>query len=217
MCSISEITDDNPRCTTMPVLENVRHETFAQQLVMAQKFGWTRGAAYSRAGYKAEGHAAEANAHRLLKNAENGIAARVQEIVGAGAKRAAVTVESLLGELDMVLAGAVDDRQFGAARAAIDSKARLKGLFVDKVEVGGPGSLGMDVTIEEMINEFGNGDPGLALVSFEAAVVDLRADLEARAAAYATIIGPPPSSVFRPVSETTLALELLRPNRRGDR
>jgi hypothetical protein len=55
-----------------------------------------------------------------------------------GAKRAEVTVESLLTEPDEVLAGAVSDRQFGAARAAIDSKARLKGLFVDKVEIGQP-------------------------------------------------------------------------------
>ncbi len=124
----------------MPPLQNPRHEAFAQQLVHGQKHGWTRGAAYSRAGYRAEGQAAEANASRLLKNAENGIAARVAEIVGKGAKRAEVTVESLLGELDHVLAGAVDDRQFGAARAAIDSKARLKGLFIDKLEVGVPGS-----------------------------------------------------------------------------
>ena len=134
----------------MPILKNVRHEQFAQQLVHGQKFGWTRGASYSRAGYRAEGHAAEANAHRLLKNAENGIAARVQEIVGAGAARAAVTVESLLGELDQVLAGAVSDRQFGAARAAIDSKARLKGLFVDKVEVGAPGSFSESTVAETL-------------------------------------------------------------------
>src|SRR5689334_9768848 len=103
----------------MGALKNPRHENFAQQLVQGQKFGWTRGASYSRAGFRAEGESAEVNASRLLKNAKNGIAARVQEIVGAGADRAAVTVESLLNELDQVLAGAISDRQYGAARAAI--------------------------------------------------------------------------------------------------
>jgi hypothetical protein len=154
----------------MPILKNVRHEQFAQQLVHGQKFGWTRGASYSRAGYRAEGHAAEANAHRLLKNAENGIAARVQEIVGAGAKRAEVTVESLLTELDQVLAGAVTDRQFGAARAAIDSKARLKGLFVDKVEVGGPGEFSpqsVDEVLELVAQEFGGATAAAIAWTFE--------------------------------------------------
>src|SRR4051812_22280392 len=123
----------------MPSLRNVRHEAFAQQLVQAQKYGWTRGAAYSRSGYVAQGQAAESAASRLLKNVENGIAERVQEIMGRGARKAEVTVESLLSELDQVLAGAVDDKQYGAARQAIDSKARLRGLFIEKVEVGAPG------------------------------------------------------------------------------
>jgi hypothetical protein len=120
----------------MPALKSARHELFAQLICEGAKRGWSHGAAYSRAGYKAEGHAAEVAASRLLKNVENGIAARVQEIVGRGARRAEVTVESLLNELDDVLAGAMSSGQYAAARAAIDSKARLKGLFVDRVEVG---------------------------------------------------------------------------------
>jgi hypothetical protein len=122
----------------MPALKNARHELFAQLICEGAKRGWSHGAAYSRAGYKAEGHAAEVAASRLLKNVENGIAARVQEIVGRGARRAEVTVESLLNELDDVLAGAMSSGQYAAARAVIDSKARLKGLFIDRVEVGAP-------------------------------------------------------------------------------
>jgi hypothetical protein len=136
----------------MSALKNAKHEQFAQNLVLAKKYGWTNGAAYSRSGYHAEGRAAEANASRLLSNANNGIAQRVQEIVGAGAKRAQVTVESLLAELDQVLAGAVDDKQFGAARAAIDSKARLKGLFVDRVEVGSVGEFAHLTTQEDVLD-----------------------------------------------------------------
>jgi hypothetical protein len=120
----------------MPALKNPRHELFAQLIVEGKKHGWSNGACYSRAGYRAEGRAAEANASRMLSNANNGIAVRVQEIVGRGARRAEVTVESLLNELDDVLAGAMSSGQYAAARAVIDSKARLKGLFIDRVEVG---------------------------------------------------------------------------------
>lgn len=38
--------------------------------------------------------------------------------------------------LDDVLAGAMSSGQYAAARAVIDSKARLKGLFIDRVEIG---------------------------------------------------------------------------------
>jgi DNA invertase Pin-like site-specific DNA recombinase len=142
----------------MAALRNSKHEAFAQQLVLGQKHGWTRGSSYSRSGFKTEGKSAEVNASRLLSNAKNGIAERVREIVGRGAAQAAVTVESLLSELDMVLAGAVDDRQFGAARAAIDSKARLKGLFVDKLEIAGAGEFSLptvDAVLERVERELG--------------------------------------------------------------
>jgi hypothetical protein len=123
----------------MPALKNLRHEQFAQELVLAMRTGDTNGTAYSRAGYKATGDAARASAARMLADASNGVAARVQEIVGRGAKRAEMTVESLIDELDAVLAGARGDRQWAAAKAAIDSKARLKGMFVDRTEIGMPG------------------------------------------------------------------------------
>jgi hypothetical protein len=143
----------------MSSLKNSRHEVFAQQLVHGQKFGWTRGACYSRAGYKAEGESAEVSASRLLKNAKNGIAARVQEIVGAGAKRAAVTVETLMDELDAVLDGAVAAKQFGPARAAIDTKARLKGLMHDRVEIGRAGQFDEPQTIDDVARNMLDGMP----------------------------------------------------------
>jgi hypothetical protein len=140
-------------------LKNVKHEVFAQQLVHGQKFGWTRGACYSRAGYKAEGESAEVSASRLLNNVKNGVAARVQEIVGAGAKRAAVTVESLMDELNAVLNGAVDAKQFGAARAAIDTKARLKGLMHDRVEIGRVGEFDEPLSVDSVARNMLDGMP----------------------------------------------------------
>jgi hypothetical protein len=144
---------------------------------------------------------------------ENGIAARVAEIVGKGAKRAEVTVESLLGELDHVLAGAVDDRQFGAARAAIDSKARLKGLFIDKLEVGAPGSFAGCEDTEAVIRQLmADMTPEAALLLID----EMRQAIEKYAGDRANVIDAPPS-VPNPGSETAMALKTLRPAPKGRR
>jgi hypothetical protein len=190
----------------MPVLKNPRHEMLAQLLVEGKKHGWTNGACYSRAGYKAEGASAEVNASRLLSNAKNGIAARVQEIVGAGARRAEVTVQSLLEQLDQVLDGAMTEKQFAAARQAIDSKAKLKGLFVDRVEIGGPGEFSSAQSFDEMI------DVLMADCSSPRDLIDLlhrmAAAVEAKIANEAQLVVAKP----RP-SEASQALALLRPGK----
>jgi len=121
----------------MPVLKNNRHERFAQMLVEGQRRGLTQGACYSRAGYGAEGHVAEANASRLLRNAETGITQRVVELTQGGVRRAEVTVKSLLAELEQARSGATDDKQFSSAVAAIAGKAKLSGL--DNRETSGVG------------------------------------------------------------------------------
>jgi hypothetical protein len=196
----------------MPILRNARHESFAQQLVHGQKYGWTRGSCYSRAGYKAEGEGAEVNASRLLRNAKNGIAARVAEIVGNGAKRAEVSVQSLLNELDHVLAGAVDDKQFGAARAAIDSKARLKGLFIDRLEVGGAGSFAACEDTEAVIRQL------MVEMTPEAALAltdQMRQAIERYASDHADIVDAP--LVPQASNEAAKALELFRPARKSRR
>lgn len=50
-----------------------------------------------------------------------------------------VTVESLTEELDAVRDGALAAEQYGAAKAAIDTKAKLHGFLVERHEVGQPG------------------------------------------------------------------------------
>jgi len=124
-----------------------------------------------------------------------------------------VTVESLLGELDHVLAGAVDDRQFGAARAAIDSKARLKGLFIDKLEVGAPGDFSACGTTEQVLDKLlGEQSPAEALMQLD----ELRGLIEERASRTAIVVDAPPSAPS-PGSETAMALATLRPAPRGRR
>ena len=73
----------------MSVLPNARHERFAQALAS----GMTIDDAYVDAGYSAN----RGNAARL--NANEGVQARVREILDRGAQRAEITVERVLREL----------------------------------------------------------------------------------------------------------------------
>jgi|SRR5215813_5517882 len=74
----------------MPALKNPRHEAFAQAIVAGLANGdkepFSRGRAYHKAGYIAQGKAADVNAHRLLTKA-NHIFERVRELQAEANKR----------------------------------------------------------------------------------------------------------------------------------
>jgi phage terminase small subunit len=111
----------------VPTLRNPRHEKFAQELAA----GKTADAAYVLAGYREN----RSNAARL--NANQDIQKRVAEIQSVGAERAAITVESLIAESARKKAMA-DKGGAAAAVAAITAKAKLAGLWRDKVAVTDP-------------------------------------------------------------------------------
>jgi len=113
----------------MPVLSNAKHERFAQELAK----GKSQADAYATAGYKPS----EPNASRLTRNDK--VAARVAEILGRGAKRAEVTVESLMAEADEIRLAAFEAAQYAAANGALTLKAKLSGKLVDRQEIGKPG------------------------------------------------------------------------------
>ena len=73
----------------MPVLSNQRHERFAQGIAA----GLSAEDAYRTAGYAPD----RKNAHRLTTN--DGVKARVEELLSRGAARAEVTVERVVREL----------------------------------------------------------------------------------------------------------------------
>lgn len=108
----------------MPVLDNPKHERFAQELAK----GKTADEAYQLAGYKAD----RCHASRLA--AKGNVRARVTEILERSARRAEVTVGSLLAELDEARALAFHVEQPSAAVAATREKAVLVGLRVEKSE-----------------------------------------------------------------------------------
>ena len=76
----------------MPILDNSRHEIFAQELAK----GATTDEAYQLAGYKANrGNASTLKANQI-------IADRVAEILAAGAERAEITREMVVRELGRI-------------------------------------------------------------------------------------------------------------------
>jgi hypothetical protein len=108
----------------MPMLRNPRHERFVQELAT----GKTADAAYVLAGYKEN----RSNAARL--NASQNIQKRVSEIQSLGAKLAAITIETLIAEAEAARSKAMRERGgANAAVAAITAKAKLAGLWREKV------------------------------------------------------------------------------------
>lgn len=108
----------------MPILSNARHEKFAQALAA----GINATEAYATAGYKGDRTAAS----RLSTNVN--IRQRVAELQGKAARKAEVTMDSLLVELEEARTLAIAEKQTSAAVSATMGKAKLTGLIVEKRE-----------------------------------------------------------------------------------
>jgi ribosomal protein L7/L12 len=192
------------RNSQLAQLKKQRHEMFAQELVLAARTGATNGQAYTRAGYTSNGKAAEASAARMLADAKNGIAKRVREIIGNGAKRAEVTVETLLDRLERNITNADAAGNHGAVNGAVKIMADLRGLLVNKVEVGGPGEFAQcqsfDDVVDAMLSEMSPQD-ALELLG------EFRQKVEERAASQATLV---PELPARRSNEAAEGLALFR-------
>jgi hypothetical protein len=117
----SSIAKGTVQCLT---LRNSRHERFAQELAT----GKTADAAYLLAGYREN----RSNAARLSANQD--VQKRVAEIQSLGAERAAITVETLIAEAEAARSKAMGEKGGAAAAvAAITAKAKLAGLWREKV------------------------------------------------------------------------------------
>jgi hypothetical protein len=118
----------------MPVLDNLQHETFSQEIAK----GTGVGEAYAIAGYDCTNKAAAAaSASRLLKTAK--IQARVSELLNGAATRAVISIQKVLEKLDRAYDLAERMEQPSAMVAASMGLAKVAGLIVDKKEVGKPG------------------------------------------------------------------------------
>ncbi len=118
----------------MPALENARHERFAQEIVK----GVSGRDAYKNAGYTVKSPlVADAAASRLLTDVK--VKARIAELQERSAKRAEVTAESIIEELEQARALAIANNQSNAAVSASMGKAKVAGLIIEKQERGAPG------------------------------------------------------------------------------
>ena len=109
----------------MPVLDNPRHEIFAQELAK----GASQKDAYEAAGYKPS----EQTACRLASNDK--VAARVSEIMGKAAVRAEISIASVTENLMRIAEKAEQLRDasgLSVARNAWMDAAKVNGLIVDK-------------------------------------------------------------------------------------
>jgi hypothetical protein len=109
----------------MPVLDNPRHERFAQELAK----GATQNDAYYAAGFKAH----DGNAARLSGNER--VTARVAELLGRVATKTELTVASISDRLLDIARKAEalrDAPGLSVARAAMMDAAKLNGLVIDR-------------------------------------------------------------------------------------
>jgi hypothetical protein len=124
-------------------LKNTKHERFVQLLLQ----GETAVDAHEHAGYTRD----DGNATRLRANPK--VQERLAELQSEVAKDTKVTVESLLAELEEARAKAVSLDQMSAAVKSISEKARISGLMVQKVEIGGPGDFENCNSAEAIVDE----------------------------------------------------------------
>jgi hypothetical protein len=104
----------------MGILKSARHETFAQ--------AWARTKSATEACLEIKMD--PRNSTRLTKNDE--IRRRVDELLGVGAERTIVTIESLIREADEIQRAAKAAKQHSAAILALTAKAKLAGLWVER-------------------------------------------------------------------------------------
>jgi phage terminase small subunit len=114
----------------MAPLQNPRHERFVTGLFE----GLPASRAFVEAGYAPN----DGNAIRLKGNEK--VQARLAELQREAARSAKITVQTICAELDEASAVAKSKGQAQAMVSASALRARLAGLMVERVEVGGPGS-----------------------------------------------------------------------------
>jgi phage terminase small subunit len=136
----------------MPVLSNPRHERFCQELAK----GNSAEEAYRLAGYNSTGNSVRVCASKLLTNVT--IAHRRDEILEKAAKRAEVTVQSLMDEADEIRRLALAAEQYAAALGAVREKGVLSGKRIERSEAGEPGEFERleDMEVYEMLRQQAN-------------------------------------------------------------
>jgi phage terminase small subunit len=133
----------------MAPLRNARHEAFVRGLFE----GKTALDSYEAAGFARD----DGNAARLRRNPK--VEERLAELQAEIAGETKVTVASLLGELEEARLKATDVKQLSAAIRAVEGKAKLSGLMVERqrIEVSGVGNFDSCQSAEDIAAEMAEG------------------------------------------------------------
>lgn len=122
----------------MPRISNPRHEAFCQAFVQGKTVG-NATASYKAAGFK--GDRREASKLRHVPDIARRVAelqAQVSDVQTRATEKAvekrAITVDSLIEELDALKAAAMNLKQAGPAVAALTAKAKLAGLWIERAK-----------------------------------------------------------------------------------
>jgi hypothetical protein len=126
----------------MPVLNNPRHEAFAQALAC----GMSASAAYAEVGYRPHRHNAATLARkehisvRVSELQEEQLAIH-QQATAEAAANAKVTIESLIAEAEAARMKAMSEKGGAAAAVtALTAKAKLAGMWREKIDQHNTGS-----------------------------------------------------------------------------
>ena len=125
---------------------NAKHKAFADNYLKDPERNPSR--AYLKVYPKVKQSTADANASRLLKNAN--IIEYIQKFEEKVTEKTVVTVEFLLDRLKRNDELAVKEKKLNDSNRALELMGKLRGLFIDKVET-------KDTTFEDFLkSEYGN-------------------------------------------------------------
>jgi hypothetical protein len=153
----------------MPTLKNPRHEAFAQALFR----GDCAAKAYTDVGYKTNRHNAATLARqqhilaRVTELQEEQLARHQQAAVEAAAN-AQVTIESLIREMEAARVKAMAEKGGAAAAvAASTAKAKLAGMWRDKVDQHNTGTPAYERIERVIVERAPVEDPPLPPAAYE--------------------------------------------------
>jgi hypothetical protein len=190
----------------MPPLRNPKHELFCQRIATSPKNGLSQGQCYEASGFKTNGRSADACAARLLTEAN--VRNRISELIEPAVKKARVSIESLLDQLETTITDARATKQHSVVIQALTLSAKLVGLLRERVEIGGPGSFAACESPGDLMQAlFADMTPVEAL----AALDDLRSQVEAFASDAATLV--PVAKPQEPGTEAERSLAAFRRRR----
>jgi hypothetical protein len=163
----------------MPVLKNIRHESFCRNMLTAKARGLSQARAYQMSGYDVDDDTARMAASRLMT--KDSVRQRIAELMAPAAakKRVDVSAAALIDKSESLIERGLALDQLNAVGKGIELQGKLGGALIDRVEVGGVGAFGQLQTLEDVARFCLEAYPDDALTMLDAlreAIVRMASD-----------------------------------------